>query len=90
MLIEYTGYVTHATDQVLWHYRETVLTVEERNIALAWLRAIDEEVSKLENSGDKPMEGEVSRAFFLHEDKSMGWDVDHRFDEFMRFMEVLE
>ncbi|KAF9257137.1 carboxylesterase [Marasmius fiardii PR-910] len=66
------GYVTHATDTLLWHYRLPSLQDGEVQVADAWLDRIDEEVEKIEKGKD-PV---PTKVLTLKEDKTIEWETD--------------
>ncbi|KAL5521522.1 hypothetical protein ACEPAF_2270 [Sanghuangporus sanghuang] len=76
------GYVTHATDRVLWFYYEPWLLGDQKPIALSWLSTVDKELSEFEAAG-KTSKG-VKQILTLREDKTIGWDEDRRYDELMK------
>ncbi|KAL5476704.1 hypothetical protein ACEPAI_2890 [Sanghuangporus weigelae] len=76
------GYVTHATDRVLWFYYEPWLLEDQRPIALSWLSTVDKELSEFEAAG-KTLKS-VKQILTLREDKTIGWDEDRRYDELMK------
>ena len=82
-----TGYVTHATDRVLWCYREPGLNEGERKIALTWLNTVENEMRAIEK--ETPSAKAPNFALTLREDKTIGWDTDKRYDELMRLAKVL-
>ncbi|ETW84092.1 Carboxylesterase [Heterobasidion irregulare TC 32-1] len=72
------GFVTHATDRVLWAFRVPVLQSSQVEVAKAWLRIIAAELQKLETEG-KSSRG-VKEILTLREDKTIQWMEDGRWD----------
>ena len=76
------GYVTHATDRVLWCYREPSLSDKQRKVARNWLERVKEETLRVEQGITKS----VREALTLREDQTIGWDDDKRYEEIMRLV----
>ena len=74
----FTGFVTHATDRVLWAFRVPVLRSAQAEVARAWLTIIAAELQKLETEG-KSGRG-VKEILTLREDKTIEWMEDARWD----------
>ncbi|KLO10861.1 carboxylesterase [Schizopora paradoxa] len=81
----YKGYVTHATDRVLWCYREPILTKEQLAVAREWLDIVDSESRAIANGLKK----NPDEALVLNEDKSISWRKDAQWDELLRVAKIL-
>jgi hypothetical protein len=83
----FTGYVTHATDRVLWALRLSELDDSQAVVARAWLNTIDHEVQVLEEEGTA--KHAVGTVLALKKDRSIGWQDDQYWDRYMRVCSIL-
>jgi len=77
------GYVTHATDRVLWTLRADTLTGDQADTARQWLNTIDKEIKNLKDKEVYQSEDSIKRILTLREDRSIGWEDDLRWDTMM-------
>ncbi|KAI0781938.1 carboxylesterase [Abortiporus biennis] len=94
------GYVTHAGDRSLWAFHLPTLeqtppgipvtpSEEQIRIAREWLKTISALRKELESSPVKRGENEYKKILVLKEDKTIGWEVDAKWDNIMRLLQVL-
>ncbi|KAH7890931.1 Alpha/Beta hydrolase protein [Phlebopus sp. FC_14] len=81
------GLVTHATDRCFWALRVPSMNVPQKEVAVAWLDAIDKEFEILECEG-QPMHP-LNTALTLKEDQTIEWVEDKRWDHLMTIAKVL-
>jgi len=81
----YKGYVTHATDRVLWCYREPLLTEEQLAVAREWLSKVDKD-SRALGQGLKKDSKEV---LVLGENKGISWQNDAQWDDLLSVARIL-
>ncbi|KAG8221138.1 Alpha/Beta hydrolase protein [Butyriboletus roseoflavus] len=81
------GLVTHGTDRCFWALRVPSLTAAQKEVAVAWLDAIDKEFQILEREG-KPTRP-LHQALTLREDQTIAWQDDKRWDQLMNVAKVL-
>ena len=86
MMFAHAGYVTHATDRVLWCYREPSLTKEQLAVAREWLDTIDKDSREIGGGGLKK---DVKEILVLNEDKSISWRDDAQWDSLLRVAKIL-
>jgi len=81
------GYVTHATDMVLWAFRIPELTDPQIDVVRAWLGAIDRAIEEL----DLPHPGRrnLKEVLALQADKQIEWTVDENWDEATKMRKLL-
>ncbi|KAH0836860.1 Alpha/Beta hydrolase protein [Lanmaoa asiatica] len=83
----YIGLVTHGTDRCFWALRVPSLTAPQKEVAVAWLNAIDKEFEILEREG-KPTRP-LNQALTLKEDQTITWQDDEKWDQLMNIAKVL-
>lgn len=81
------GLVTHGTDSCLWALRSPILSIPQKEVAVAWLDAIDTEFSILEREGKQTRA--LNQVLTLQEDHSIGWVEDKDWDRLMEIAKVL-
>jgi len=81
------GYVTHATDRVLWAFRIPELTDPQVDVARAWLDAIDQATQELDLS--HPGRRNLKEVLALQADKQVEWTVDENWDEATKMRKLL-
>jgi len=81
------GYVTHATDRVLWAFRIPELTDPQVDVARAWLDAIDQATQELDLS--HPGRRSLKEVLALQADKQVEWTVDENWDEATKMRKLL-
>ncbi|KAG9313242.1 Alpha/Beta hydrolase protein [Chiua virens] len=81
------GFVTHATDRCFWALRVPSLSAPQKQVAVAWLDAIDNEFKLLEREG-KPTRP-LNQALTLREDQTIAWQYDEKWDQLMDIAKVL-
>ncbi|KAG8221109.1 Alpha/Beta hydrolase protein [Butyriboletus roseoflavus] len=79
--------VTHGTDRCFRALRVPSLTAAQKEVAVAWLDAIDKEFEILEREG-KPTRP-LHQALTLREDQTIAWQNDKRWDQLMNIAKVL-
>ncbi|KAI6044174.1 Alpha/Beta hydrolase protein [Pisolithus marmoratus] len=85
--VRWNGYVTHATDRCIWALRVPILNSQQREVAMAWLDAIDKEFSILERQ--RKQTRVLNEALTLREDQTIGWAEDRDWDRLMEIAKVL-
>ena len=81
------GYVTHATDMVLWAFRIPELTDPQIDVARAWLGAIDQATQELDFSHTGRRN--LKEVLALQADKQIEWTVDENWDEATKMRKLL-
>ncbi|KAF9233740.1 Alpha/Beta hydrolase protein [Melanogaster broomeanus] len=81
------GLVTHGTDRCFWALRVPSMNVPQKEVAVAWLDAIDKEFEILEREG-KPTRA-LNQALTLKENQTIAWEDDKRFAQLMEVAKVL-
>ncbi|KAI6149684.1 Alpha/Beta hydrolase protein [Pisolithus tinctorius] len=81
------GLVTHGTDRCLWALRVPIMSLPQKRVAVAWLDAIDKELSILEREGKQTRA--LNQALTLREDQTIGWVEDKDWDQLMEIVKVL-
>ncbi|KAI6112903.1 Alpha/Beta hydrolase protein [Pisolithus sp. B1] len=81
------GLVTHGTDSCLWALRVPIMSISQKEVAVAWLDAIDKELSNLECEGKQTRA--LNQALTLREDRTIGWVEDRDWDRLMGIAKVL-
>ncbi|PPQ74026.1 hypothetical protein CVT24_012622 [Panaeolus cyanescens] len=76
------GYVTHGCDRVLWALREPSLQGDQRDIAIAWLNRVYEELDTARSVGSN-YRRPLTSVLTLKENKTIDWAEDARWDEMM-------
>jgi hypothetical protein len=81
------GYVSHATDRVLWAFRVSALTVPQVDVARAWLCAIDQATQEL--GIQYPNKRNVKEVLALQADKQIEWVADENWDDATKMRKLL-
>lgn len=63
------------------------MTASQKEVAVAWLDAIDKEVEILEREGKATRP--LNQALTLREDQTIAWQDDQRWDQLMNIAKVL-
>lgn len=63
------------------------MTASQKEVAVAWLDAIDKEVEILEREGKATRP--LNQALTLREDQTIAWQDDKRWDQLMNIAKVL-
>ncbi|RPD60223.1 carboxylesterase [Lentinus tigrinus ALCF2SS1-7] len=79
------GYVTHATDRVLWAFRLPSLQDDQPSVARAWLSTVADYVKRAEAGQGLPLKTVLA----LTESKEIREVVDEKWDEYMRMRTTL-
>ena len=87
MLSRPLGYVTHATDRILWTFRTPELTTPQVDVARAWLGAIDQATQELElqHLGNR----KLKEVLALQADKQIVWTADEGWDGATKMRKLL-
>ncbi|KAF8836936.1 alpha/beta-hydrolase [Paxillus ammoniavirescens] len=81
------GLVTHGTDRCFWALRVPSMTLPQKEVALAWLDAIDKEFEILEREGKSTRP--LNQALTLKEDQTIAWEGDKKWEQLMEIVKVL-
>lgn len=77
------GYVTHGGDRVFWAFRSDMLYGDQVETARSWLDAVDKGIEELKVDKVGRDKESLRRVLTLREDRTIGWDDDHRWDAMM-------
>ena len=80
------GYVTHATDRVMWAIRSPDLTTSQLDIVRSWLDAIDQATQELEQ---QPKRRDLKEVLTLQVNKKIEWAVDVAWDDSTKIRKLL-
>ena len=72
----------HGTDHCFWALRVPSLTAPQKDVAAAWLDAIDEEFTILGREGKRTIK-------LTLRDQTIAWQVDARWDQLKDIVKVL-
>ncbi|KAG6335996.1 hypothetical protein ID866_3091 [Astraeus odoratus] len=81
------GLVTHGTDRCFWALRLPNMSLPQKEVAIAWLDAIDEEFERLECS--RKQMRPLNQALTLQEDQTIAWAEDKHWDRLMAIAKIL-
>ncbi len=79
------GYVTHATDRVLWCYCEPLLTEEQLAVAREWLSTVDKDSRAL----GQGLRKDSKEVLVLDENKAISWQNDAQWDDLLSVARIL-
>ena len=82
------GLVTHGTDRYIWAFLVPGMAPHQQKVAVAWLDAVDKEFDILERGSRQTRA--LNQALVLHEDQTITWAEDRRWDQCMKLAKVLE
>ncbi|KAI6164473.1 Alpha/Beta hydrolase protein [Pisolithus thermaeus] len=85
--VRWNGLVTHGTDSCLWALRVPIMSFPQKEVAVAWLDAIDKEFSILESEGKQTRA--LNQALTLREDQTIDWEEDRDWHRLMGVAKVL-
>lgn len=81
------GYVTHASDRILWSLRVPSLLPDQVIVAEAWLDAIESNLKAL--SINSTPTRSVREVLTLTENREIKWTTDERWEEMMKLARIL-
>lgn len=76
--------MTHGTDRVFWAFRKDALEGDQVDTARNWLDEIDKAVADAISKSDEEVKGgDLKRILTLRVDRTIGWDMDERWESMM-------
>lgn len=82
-----SGYVTHATDRILWTFRTPELTAPQVDVTRAWLGAIGQATQELELQ--HPGNRNLREVLALQADMQIEWTADEEWDDATKMRKLL-
>ena len=83
-ILNFVGYVTHATDRPLWTFRLSTLTDDQVPVVRRWLDTVAREFDTLEESKHG-----MKEVLVLTANKEIEWREDVNWDRLMKMTDAL-